>query len=144
MIGLRRINKSSRLAAVDGLREGAVHDCILHIKLMNRPRAGDVQGEHGADRGRLDHQVEGLIIVDTESLGEATKDPVSLAPFQRAIRVKLVHENPFVSDDIGANGVRDKILGVVGDQGSKLFFHGTTPVWIDDGDTNGGGHRRQG
>jgi hypothetical protein len=54
-----------------------------------------------------------------------------------------VLENPFVSDDVGANGVRDKILGVVGDQGSKLFFHGVTPIQIDEGSTNGGGHRRQ-
>jgi hypothetical protein len=35
-IGLRRINKSSMLAALDGLREGAVQEHILHIKLLNR------------------------------------------------------------------------------------------------------------
>jgi hypothetical protein len=41
------INKSSRLATIDGLREGAVHH---------------------ADRGWLDHRAEGFIIVDTGSL----------------------------------------------------------------------------
>jgi hypothetical protein len=30
-VRLRRINKSSRLAAVDGLREGALKEHILHI-----------------------------------------------------------------------------------------------------------------
>jgi hypothetical protein len=40
VIGLCRINKSSRLATVDGLREGDVHECILHIKLMNGSEAG--------------------------------------------------------------------------------------------------------
>jgi hypothetical protein len=41
VIGLRRINKSSRLAVVDGLHEGAIQEHILHIKLMNQPGAGD-------------------------------------------------------------------------------------------------------
>jgi hypothetical protein len=41
VIGLRRINKSSMLAAVDGLREGAVQEHILHIELMNRSGVGD-------------------------------------------------------------------------------------------------------
>jgi hypothetical protein len=35
MIGLYRINKSSRLAAVDGLQECAVQEHILYINLMN-------------------------------------------------------------------------------------------------------------
>jgi hypothetical protein len=55
-----------------------------------------------------------------------------------------VLENPFVSDEFGANGVTNKILGVVGDQGSKFFSHGVAPIRINDGNANGGGHRRQG
>jgi hypothetical protein len=31
-IGLRRINKSSRLGVIDGLREGVIHEYILHIE----------------------------------------------------------------------------------------------------------------
>jgi hypothetical protein len=54
---------------------------------MNGPGAGDVQGEHRVDRGRLDHWAEGLIVVDTGSLGEATKDPASLVPFRRDVGV---------------------------------------------------------
>jgi hypothetical protein len=106
---------------------------ILHIELMNRPGVGDGQGEHGADRGWLDHRVEGLIVVNAGSLGEATKDPVSFVPLQGTVRVELVLKNPFIGEDVGANGARDKILGVVGDQGSKLFFHGAVPVQIDEG-----------
>jgi hypothetical protein len=80
MIGLCSINKSSRLATVDDLREGALQERILHIKLMNRLGAGDGQGQHGPDCGRLDRRTEGLIIVDARSLGEAAKDPASLVP----------------------------------------------------------------
>jgi hypothetical protein len=117
---------------------------ILHIKLMNGPGVGDGQGVHSADRGQLDHRIECLIVVNAGSLGEAVKDAASLIPFQRAIRVELVLENTFASDDIGANGTRDKVLGVVGDQGSKFLFHGAAPVQIDEGSVNEGGHWQQG
>jgi hypothetical protein len=87
---------------------------ILHIELVNRPGAGDGQGEHGANRGRLDHRAEGLIVVNAGSLGEAAKNPTSLVPVQGTVVIELVHENPLAGDDAGANGMRDKTLGVVG------------------------------
>jgi hypothetical protein len=108
---------------------------------MNRPGAGEGQGEDGADHGRLNHRVEGLIVVDAGSLGEAAKNPVSLVPFQGAVGIELVLENPLAGDDVGANGARDKIPGVVHDQGSKFFFHGMAPIWIDEGGADGGGRR---
>jgi hypothetical protein len=115
MIRLRRINKFSRLATLNDFWEGAVQEHILHIKLMNEQGAGDDQGEHGVDHGRLDHRVKGLIVVDARSLGEAAKNPTSFVPFQRAVGVELVLENSIADDDVRANGARDKILGVVGD-----------------------------
>jgi hypothetical protein len=109
---------------------------------VNRPGAGDDQGEHSADHGRLDHQAKGLIVVDARLLDEAVKNPVSLVPVQGVIGIELVLKNPLIGDDVGANGTRDKILGIVGDQASKLFFHGTTPVQIGEGSTDGGGYQR--
>jgi hypothetical protein len=117
---------------------------ILHIDLVNRAGAGDDQGEHGADLGQLDRRAEDLIVVDVESLGEVAKNLVSLVPVQGAVGIELVIENPLAGDDVGTNRTRDKILGVVGDQGSKLFFHGMTPVRISEGSTDRGGFRQQG
>jgi hypothetical protein len=97
---------------------------VLHIKLMNRPGAGDGQEEHGANRGRLDHRVVGLIVVDVGSLDEIAKDPTSLVPLQRAVRVELVLKNPLAGDNVEAKRARDNIPGNVGDKGRKLFFHG--------------------
>jgi hypothetical protein len=74
-------------------------------------------------------------------LGEAAKNLVSLVPLQRVVRVELVLENPFGGDDVAASGARYKILDVVGDQGSKLFFHGAVPVQIDEGGVDGGAYR---
>jgi hypothetical protein len=52
-----------------------------------------------------------------------------------------VLEDPFVGDDIGASGVRDKISGVVGDRGRKFFFYDVAPIWIDEDGVDGGGHQ---
>jgi hypothetical protein len=84
------------------------------------------------------------IVVDVVSLVEATKNPASLVSFQGAVEIKLVLENPLAGDDVGANGARDKIICVVGDQGSKFFFHGMVPIRIDKGGVDEGGYRRQG
>jgi hypothetical protein len=84
--------------------------------------------------------MERTVRIVAGSLGEAAKNPASLVPFQGVVGIELVLENPLAGDDVGANGVRDKISGVVGDHGSKFFFHGTTPIWIDEGGTDGGGH----
>jgi hypothetical protein len=97
---------------------------ILYIKLMNGPGVGDGQGEHHVERGRLGNRAEGLIIVNVRLMGEGTKDPLSLVPFQRAVIVEFVLKDPFASD-----------------QGSKFFFHGTTPIQTNEGDAEGGGHR---
>jgi hypothetical protein len=111
---------------------------------MNWPGEGDGQGEHSADCGLLDHRAEGLIIVDAESLGEAVNNPTSLVPVQGAIGIEHELENPLVGDDAEANGVRDKIPGVVSDQGNKLFFHSTVPVRIGEGSVDRGGYQQQG
>jgi hypothetical protein len=95
------------------------------------------------DGGQLDHRVEGLIIVDIGPLGEATKNLASLIPLQGAIKVELVHENPFLIDDFGANRMRDRIPSVVGNQNIIFFFHGTVSGWVGEGNADGGGHRRE-
>jgi hypothetical protein len=94
-----------------------------------------------ADCGQLDHRAESLITVDAGLLGEAVKEPASHVSFQRAVRVELVLENLFIGDDVGSNGTRDNIPSVVGNQGSELFFHGASLVWIDEGGVDGGGHQ---
>jgi hypothetical protein len=115
---------------------------VLYIELMNGPGEGDGQGEHRADGGWLDHRTEGLIVVDAGLMGEAVKNPTSLVPFQSAIGVELVLENPFADDDVGANRTRDKLPSIVGDQSIIFFFHGTAPGRVSEGGADGGGHWR--
>jgi hypothetical protein len=93
------------------------------------------------DGGWLDHRAKSLIVVDAGPLGEAVKNLMRLVPFQGAIRVQLVLEDPFASDNVGANKMRDKITNVVGDQSIIFFFHGTVPGRVNEGGVDGGGHR---
>jgi hypothetical protein len=93
--------------------------------------------------GWLDNWAESLIVVDAGTLGEAAKNPTSLVPFKGAIRVEHVLEDPFASDEVGANRMRDKIPSVVGDQNIIFFLHGTTSRRVSEGSTDGGGHRRE-
>jgi hypothetical protein len=120
-----------------------MHEHILYIELMNGPGAGDGQGEHRADGGRLGHRAEGLIVVNARLLGKVTKDPASLIPFQGAVGVELVLEDSFAGDDIGANKTRDKLPSIIGDQSIIFFFHGTVAGRVDEGSADGGGHRRE-
>jgi hypothetical protein len=142
-VRLRGINKPYRLAVVDCLYESTMQECILHINLVDRPRTWDGQGKHHVDSGRLDNRVESPIVLDVGALGEVVKDPPSLVPFQGAIGVELVLEDPFVDDDIGANRMRDKISSVVGDENSIFFLRGMTPRQVGEGGADGGGHQRE-
>jgi hypothetical protein len=95
------------------------------------------------DGGLLDHRADGLIIVDVGPLGEAAKNPMSIVTFQGAVGVELVLEDPFASDDVGANRMRDKISSVVGHQSIIFLFHGTALGRVSEGNVDGGGHRRE-
>jgi hypothetical protein len=96
---------------------------------MNRSRAGDHQVENS---GWLDHRAKGLIVDNIGPLDEPSKDPTSYVSFLYAIRVELVFEDPFAGGDVGANGLRNEIPRVVGDEGINFYFHCTALICIDE------------
>jgi hypothetical protein len=53
-----------------------------------------------------------------------------------------VFEDPFTSDEVGANRMRHKIPSVVGDQSIIFFLHGMMLGRVGEGGVDGGGHRR--
>jgi hypothetical protein len=63
---------------------------ILDIELMDRLVAGEGEGEDDADSGELDDGAEGLVIVHSGALCEATKDPTGLIAIEGAVRGQLV------------------------------------------------------
>jgi hypothetical protein len=108
---------------------------------VDRLVPGEGKGEDDANSGELDDGVEGLIVVHSGALGEAPKDPVGLVAVEGAIRSHLVAKEPLASDHIGAGWMWHQVLGVVGQQGRVLLFHGSTPVRVGEGGANRAGDR---
>ena len=65
MIWGSRINKSRRLLAVDCLLQMTMKEGILHVGLMDWPRAGYGEAEDDPNRGRFDNRTESLIVVES-------------------------------------------------------------------------------
>jgi hypothetical protein len=90
------------LAAIDSLRQSAVEEGILDIKLMDRPVPREGVGEDGLNGGELDNEAKGLIVVHFGTMGEAPKDPTGLVAVEGAIRGQLVAKEPLAGDHVGA------------------------------------------
>jgi hypothetical protein len=114
---------------------------ILDIKLMDRPVAVVGEGEDGANSGELDDGAEGLVVVQSEALGEAPKDPTGLVAVEGAVRGQLVAKKPLAGDHVGAWWTRHQVPGLVGQEDRILLLHSTTPMWVGKGSANGGGYR---
>jgi hypothetical protein len=50
-----------------------VEEGIFDIEPMNRPVPGEGKGENNPNGGELDDGVEGLVVVDSGTLGEARR-----------------------------------------------------------------------
>jgi hypothetical protein len=67
------------------------------------------------------------------------KDLASLVPFQRAVGVELIFENPFAGDDIGANGrgTRSQVLLAIKAANSSSMarrqFGSIRVAWMEEG-----------
>jgi hypothetical protein len=139
---VRGVNEAVRLRTVDCLRECAVEEGVLDDELVHEPTLGDSQSQHSPDGGRLDYGVEGVIVVHPETLSEPLEDLTSLVPVERAVRLELVVEDPFASDEIGPMRTRNQVPRAVRQQG-LILLHSATPVGVRECATDKGRDRRQ-
>ena len=102
---------------------------VLHVELVDQPRARGSNAENDADGGRIDNWTECLIVVDVVLLRETPDNPASLVSSKQTINIILVLENPLASDDVGARWTRNQTPGVVNER-LKFLCHGGTPLWI--------------
>jgi hypothetical protein len=105
-IGSSRVDKPNGLGAVDRLRQGAVEEGVRHIELVDRPVPGQCQSQNSPNGGRLDHQTEGLVVVDPRALDEASEHITGLVPLQGLVGVQLQLKDPFPGDHVGTRGSR--------------------------------------
>jgi hypothetical protein len=137
-----RVNEVGGLRAVDSLRECAMEEGVLDVDLGHGPTPGDSQSQHSPDGGRLDDGVKGLIVVHPGALSEPLKDPMSLVPVKRAIRLKLVLEDLLAGDDIGPRRPMNQVPRAVRQQ-SLVLLHSVTLVGVCKRATNRARDRRQ-
>jgi hypothetical protein len=103
---------------------------ILHVELVDRPRARCSNAENNVDGGRFNNWIEGLIIVDAVLLRETLDNLASLVSSKRTISIILVLENPLASDDVGTRWTRNQPSGVVINKSLKFLRHSSTPLRI--------------
>jgi hypothetical protein len=111
---VRGVDEAGGLVAVDSHRQSAMEEGILDVELMDRPVPGEGEGEDDTDGGEVDDKAEGLIIVHSGALGEASKDLAGLVAVEGAVRSQLVAKEPLVGDHIGAGWTRHQVLCVFG------------------------------
>jgi hypothetical protein len=75
---------------------------FFFVELLNGPVTGDSSDEHRANSGRFYNQAEGLIVIDSRTLSETSKDPTSLVVIKGPVSTELVLEDPLTGDNIGA------------------------------------------
>jgi hypothetical protein len=112
MARARGINKTRGLLIVDHLFQGAMQECVLHIKLPYGPRAGDSNVQNETDRSRLDNRAESLLVVDAGALGVPTNNPSGLVAREGAIRgnfSRKIHL-PVTTLARGGRGTSDQVL----------------------------------
>jgi hypothetical protein len=136
-VGVSWIGETRGLAAVDSLSEDAMEEGILHIELLNRPIMGDSSGEHRAHGGQFHNRAESLIVVDSGALSETPKDPASLVAIEGPVSAKLVREDPFAGDDVGALRSWNKVPCPITHQGLVLILHSHAPIGIGEGSADG-------
>jgi hypothetical protein len=83
-----RVDKPNGLSAVDYLRQGAMEEGVLHVKLVDRPVPGQSESQDSPDGGRFHHRIESFIVVNPGTLSEAPEHIASLVPLQGPVGVE--------------------------------------------------------
>ena len=87
--------------AADNRLSGAMEKSIFDIQLMNCPTTRKPERENCS---WLDDWTKSFIVINARALSKASEEPASLIPFERAICLELVLENPLVRDNVTTCG----------------------------------------
>jgi hypothetical protein len=138
-----KVNEVSGLRAVDGLKECDVEQDVLDVELVHGSTPGDSQSQHSSNGGRPNDKVEDLIVVHPGVLSEPMKDPTSLVPIKRVIRLEFVLEDPLAGGDIGPRRPRNQVPRAVRQQSLIFLLHSAIPMGVCEHATDRGRDRRQ-
>ena len=100
MIRVPGINVPKRLFHIDIFSESAIEECILHIKLADRPFVGNNKREHNMNSTSLNYRTGSVSVIKTRYLSIAFGHKTSLEALNGPIRQIFCPEHPFGTDNI--------------------------------------------
>ena len=100
MIRVSGINVPIRLFYIDIFSESAIEECILHIKLAERPSVGNSKREHNMNSSSLNNRTESVNVIKTRYLSIAFGHKTSLEAINGPIKQIFCSEHPFETDNI--------------------------------------------
>jgi hypothetical protein len=109
------------------LMQLTIEKCVLNIKLRHRPMANRGHGKKSANGGHMSHGCEGLIIIMTLFLLEATSHKTRFVALKRSIGASLNLIDPLACDRTNTRRWRDKIPSASALKRSNLLGHGKLP-----------------
>jgi hypothetical protein len=104
---------------------------------------GDSSGEHRAHSGRFHNRAKSLVVVDSGALSKTPKDLANLVAIEGPVIAKLVREDPFARDDVGALRLLNKVPCLITHQGPVLILYSHAPIGIGEDSADGGWDRER-
>ena len=102
-------------------------ECIIDVKLVNKPRIYYGNNKEHADSDGLCHKRKTCKIVYACNLIIPFGDKVSLVYIDSAVRMKFRLENPSTANGSFPKGKRSDLLGIVALQSLNLLLHCLAP-----------------
>lgn len=100
MIRVLGINVLRRLFHIDIFSESTIEECILHIKLAERPSVGNNKREHNTNSSSLNNKTESVSVIKTRYLSIAFSHKTSLEALNEPIRQIFYPKHLFGTDNI--------------------------------------------
>ena len=100
MIPVPGINVPRRLFHMDIFNESAIEECILHIKLVERPYVGNNKREHNTNSSSLNNRTESVSVIKTRYLSIAFGHKTNLEALNGPIKQIFCPEHPFGTNNI--------------------------------------------
>ena len=100
MIRVPGINVPRRLFHIDIFSESVIEECLLHIKLAERPSVGNSKREHNTNSSSLNNRIESVSVIKTKYLSIAFGHKTSLEALNGPIMQIFCPEYPFGINNI--------------------------------------------
>ena len=127
MIREARINVPRTLFHIGLFSKMTIEECILDIKLAERPVVGHSKRKDNTNSGSLDDRAKSVSVVKTRYLCIALSNKAGFETLNRSIGEVLGPKHPFGTHNAGVGKSRDQNPGTIILQSLNFFIHDSEP-----------------